>query len=413
MAPAVGRLDSGSASEEDAPVELWRRMILLGCVCTAIWLAYQASLATLISVDVEDFVEEHRKESRFGGENGLLSEYIATKGRLVKVRGAAWEDFFKNVREGVGEEWTRRLPNERHPLRILFFKPDEPPLNEVSNQLSAANDVLYLTLGDAKETTYVKLTRREYSDDDFQFGSGFAPYPDPPSFLLYPYRRHSLWVLLAGLAVYVLAPRKKIPSAFGYSGWRIFLGDLVAFLIIVPFFGLPFLIVGGSLQVVKEGWPLLIFFGPLFLLGVFTLKLSAWFAGYQLLLEPGGLRVSTYRGERAYGYADMLFYQPVVFKSPRWLIVLTWIAALSGKGSARVGGIGRAMIVSAAEAGSLGISFRDGSFMYITVTDSVGSVAFKGADKVLEALRTAGVAEEKETKVIRSLGFETVGFGRA
>ncbi len=163
----------------------------------------------------------------------------------------------------------------------------------------------------------------------------------------------------------------------------------------------------------KEGWPLLIFFGPLFLLGVFALKLSAWFASYQLLLEPGGLRVSSYKGERAYGYADMLSYQPVVFKSPRWLIVLTWIAALSGKGSARIGGIGRAMIVSAAEAGSLGISFRDGSFMYVNVTDSVGSVAFPGADKVLEALRAAGVAEVKETKVIRSLGFETVGFGRA
>ncbi len=40
----------------------------------------------------------------------------------------------------------------------------------------------------------------------------------------------------------------KIPSALGYPGWRIFLGDLSAFLLIVPFFGLPFLVVGGRFR---------------------------------------------------------------------------------------------------------------------------------------------------------------------
>ena len=106
----------------------------------------------------------------------------------------------------------------------------------------------------------------------------------------------------------------------------------------------------------------------------------------------------------------MLYFQPIIFKPPRWLIILAWMAALSGKGAARKGGVGRAMILSGSEAGSIGIAFRDGSYMYINITDQMGNIAFPGAEKILDALKEAEVTEKKEQRVIRSMGFETVGF---
>ena len=206
-------------------------------------------------------------------------------------------------------------------------------------------------------------------------------------------------------------PRNKKPDALRYPSWRIILKDVVSFLLIVPFFALPILLVQGSMQTFKEVWILLIFLWPLSLLGIYSLKLSAWFASYQLMLMKDRLQLSTYKGDREYLYSNMLHFQPIIFKPPHWLIILAWIAALFGKGAAaRTGGMGRAMILSGSEAGSIGIAFRDGSYMYINITDQKGDIAFPGAEKILDALKEAGVTEKKEQRVIRSMGFETVGF---
>lgn len=55
------------------------------------------------------------------------------------------------------------------------------------------------------------------------------------------------------------------------------------------------------------------------------------------------------------------YFQPVVFKPPKWLIMLSWLAALSAKGSMRTGATGRAMILSSSEYGILSIRFKNGS----------------------------------------------------
>lgn len=411
-------------------MELFRRVILLVCVCAAIWLAYLASLEPLVVVRTEDFREKYEKEIRPGSKSSLiasedrrpssrltLSEYISneTKGHLAKVQGKEWAEFFKKVNafaegQNIGKDWTKRLPNERHPMRILFFKPVEPPLNTVQVNFKKDLDILYLALINGQQTNYLKLEYKQYSNDDFRIGSGFSPYPDPPSYLLYPYRQYSLWIALIGLTLYIFLPRNKKPVALRYPSWRIVLGDVVSLLLIVTFFTLPILVVQGSMQIFKEGWPLLIFCWPLSLLGIYSMKLSAWFASYQIILLKDRLQLSTYKGDREYLYSDMLYFQPLMFKPPRWLIILMWLAALAGKGAARTGGVGRAMILSSSETGSIGISFRDGSYMYINITDQRGKTAFPGAEKILDALKEAGVTEKNEQKVIRSLGFETVGF---
>jgi len=408
-------------------MELWRRLILLSFTCAAIWLAKFAFLAPLVLIEYVDF-EERRKEA--GSYMGVrimteekqrlsampLQDYISevTKGRLIKGEGKDWEELFANVKaitEGkrVSNEWSRRLPSDPYPMKVLFLRADEPPVNTLSGYFKNPNEVVHVAYLTGKQTEYLELKYRVYSDDDFQFGSGLSSYPHPPSYLLYPYRKLSVWIALMGLAIYVILPRAKIdPAAIRYPLWRTILGDIVALLLIVPFFSLPIFIIGGSMQAFTKGWPALLFLWPFFFVGIWLLVISAWFASYQILPLKDCLRISTYRGTRDFLYENMAFFQPVVFKSPRWLIFMSWAAAVSGRGSARIGATGRAMLLSSAEYGSIGIELTNGSALYINTTDMMGSLMLKGAQGIIETLRNAGVEEKTEVKGIRSLGFETL-----
>ena len=218
-----------------------------------------------------------------------------------------------------------------------------------------------------------------------------------------------MWLILFGLLVYAfLPPQPAPPGAIRYPRWRMVMGDVVALLMSVPFFAFPFLITGGTVQVFTQGWPLFFFFWPVFFLGVWVWFIAAWFASFTLVIGPDRLSLSTYKGEGEFLYRDMAYFQPIVFKPPKWLIVASWLGALAGKGSAQIGAAGRAMILSSSAWGSLGIRMRDGSDVFINITDQMGSDALKGLDDILANLRANGVEEKNEVREIRSLGLETM-----
>jgi len=391
-------------------MELWRRLILLVCVCAAVFLSKVTSLSPLIltaSADLAGRQERHDMP---------LNDYIArvTQGKLYRRDGREWEEILTKItalKEGktVGKEWSKHLPADKYPMEVLFFRPDEAPVNTIAGYFRKDNDVLYVSLQKGQTTNYLELEYRTYSDDDFHFG-GLSSYPHPPIYMFYPYRRYSLWIALLGLLLYILLPRKKDPEAIRYPLWRMVLGDIVAFLIAVPFFAFPFLITGGSLQAFTVGWPLFIFFWPFFFMGIWLLLISAWFAGFSIVITEDRLRLSTYKGKREYLYKDIEYFQPVIFKPPKWLIALSWTAALSGKGASRIGSTGRALILSGSEYSSLGIKMKNGSDLYINLTDMIGSDILKGSVKIIKAMKQAGVHEKSEVREIRSLGLETVRF---
>ena len=136
--------------------------------------------------------------------------------------------------------------------------------------------------------------------------------------------------------------------------------------------------------------------------------ISAWFASFSLLIGQDGIILSTYKGERKFLFRDMAYFQPVVFKPPKWLIAASWFAALSGRGSAAIGAAGRAMILGSSASGSIGIRMRDGSDVFINVTDQMGNNALKGFDTILKKFKANGVEEKDEVREIRSLGLETM-----
>jgi len=407
-------------------MELWRRVILLGSIFAAILVALFASLSPVVIVQHVDFADRQRNEGSYMGFRLMteraqhlaalpLHDYIAevTKGRLFIVGGPGWEAVAVNAlaaarRMPIAAEWQRRLPSDRYPSGVLFFRPDEAPVNQLASLYAGSREPAYLRLETGGPPLYLKAEHRAYSNEDFHLGGGFSSAPTPPTDFLFPGRKWSPWIAAAGFALYVLLPwPNRPPGAQAFRRWRVVATDVVALLMTVPFFSFPFFITGGTVQAFTEGWPLFFFFWPIFFIGLILVRLAEWFSSFALLPLADRLRIWSPRGERDFPYGEMEFFQPVVTRPPKWLIALTWLAALSGKGSARIGATGRAMILSSSEWGSLAVRLKNGKDLFISVTDQLGTDMI-GADAIVKALKKAGVREVDEVRELRSLGLEMV-----
>jgi hypothetical protein len=124
-----------------------------------------------------------------------------------------------------------------------------------------------------------------------------------------------------------------------------------------------------------------------------------------LLTLEDRLRIWNPWGARDYPYSAMEYFQPVVIKPPKWLIVLTWLAALAGKGNMKVGATGRALLMSSAAWGALGIRLRSGNDLIIGIADQLGTDTLD-AGRIIDALKKASVKEVAEEREVRSMGLE-------
>ncbi len=205
-----------------------------------------------------------------------------------------------------------------------------------------------------------------------------------------------------GLLFYIFVPVKPLSkNSLRYPRWRVILGDLAATILTFVFFSMPFFITGGVVQAVYPYFILSAVFWVISLLGIYSIKIAVWYASYEVELLKEGIKIASYKGINDILFEQIDFFQPVVFKPPKWLIILTWIAALSGRG-----GGGRAILTSLSEAGSICIKLKDGQEFFIVVTDQMGTTALKGYEKIIEALHKKGIKRKDDIREIRSMGFE-------
>jgi hypothetical protein len=404
----------------EAPMESLRRGILLACICLAVVAAKLAVLKPLIRVQPVDFVEKQKDESKWTEEGqrlaGLgLDAYIAekSKGLLIPVAGTEWERIFddmKAVEEGSTRNamLRRRVPSDERKYQFvsksLYYRPGEAPLAGLASRLRAEHDVVYLSLRKGGAVAYLEATLHTFSGVDFRFGTGFSHAPKPPTGFVFPYRPVSLWILLFGLAAYVLLPRRKIEKdALGYPTWRNVMGDIASLLLFVPFFAMPFLIVGGAVQAITQGWILCLIFWPLALLGVWLLRRMAWYASYLIVIRQDAILIKVGKSETIVPLADIAGYHPLILTSPRWLVIASLLAALSGRGSAGVGAAGRALVLAGSSYNGLSIDRKDGSSCYLWISDAMGSTALKNAGNLVKTLERAGIPRKKEAVTIRSV----------
>jgi len=407
-------------------MELCRRIILLGALFAAILVALCASLSPLVIVRHVDFADDQKNEGSYMGVRLMtervrrltslpLADYIAemTQGRLHAVEGPEWEKLREKAiaadkDEPLEKEWRERLPWGQYPVGVLFFKPGETPVNSIVSLFRKTNDQVFLRIGTGEKASYLRAEQRTYSDDDFKIGGGLTSYPRPPTDFLFPGRKWSPWLALAGLALYILIPwPKRPPGTLAYRRWRVVLTDVVTVLLTVPFFSFPFFITGGTVQAFTVGWPLFFFFWPILLIGLSLVWVAAWFSSFALQILEDRLRFWTDRGQRDFLYTDMDYFQPVVFKPPRWLTAASWLAVLLAKGSARVGAAGRALILSSTEWGTLGVHLKNGKDLLVSITDQLGQDMI-GAGGIVEALEKAGVRRIDEVREVRGVGLEVL-----
>jgi len=410
-------------------MELWRRGILLLGVILAVWLHFYVPLMSFVTVRAVDFAAEQKDESRLTDSGRYLAqlpldEYVAekTKDRALLVSGPQWESFFalavKTSRgEIVPKEWARRVSKDEIDttsyFRRIFFRTDKPPFEELASRLAVDAEEFDLTLetpaGAAPEAfspspRHLSIETHVMTKDDFHFGSGYMHAPKLPAWLGHPFRRFALPILLVALAAYIVLPRRRRPaSAIYYPTWRTIIGDVGSFILFVPFFAIPMLVVGGSVQALTVGWILALICWPLALVGVWLLRFMAWYASYQVVIESEGLHLSTDRGDRHFRFSEMTSFQPIELKPPKWLIVLTAISAFFGRGGARAGAAGRSLMLASTAERGFSVKLADKSSVFFWLSSSFSGKTMKNAEKLGDAIKDAGVPWEEKVKSVTSI----------
>ncbi|MFC2157546.1 hypothetical protein ACFLT9_06885 [Acidobacteriota bacterium] len=409
-------------------MEMWRRIILVFSFLLAVVFYKWASLQPVLVVEAVDFAKEQTKLGRWTERDQYLAqlpfgEFVneVTKDKTLAVYGVEWESFFAGViaaslgKPGAGKEWLRRIPEDQRDrdfsARSLFFHRGDPPLDQVFQSFVHGMDDMYLALSRGDQMDYLHITYHVFNHEDFQYGSGFSGNK-PPIFMFNPLRPFSLWILLAGLLFYIFWPvPKREEGAIFYPRWRLIFGDFVALLFTGAFFTLPILVVGGTLQAFTLGLPLMSFFLIMSGLGIWMLWVLCTYAGFSVMVRPDRLDFTTLDGGETIPFRNIEFFQPLVAKPPRWLVILMWLGAFASRGSGQVGQFGRAMILSGTSYSGLNLKLKDGTSRYLWISDQMGGQALKAAEKIPEALEGAGISMEEEPKVIKAIGMKS-GEGR-
>jgi hypothetical protein len=385
-------------------VEIWRRVVPAALVLTAALLAFLATTRPLVRIEVVDFKQEQEDMGSFYGiwteEDRRLkmlpvAQYIAevTKGKTVAAGGATWQEFVAALRftqEG-------NPPNRTWSLRtgewdtVYAYAADVPDAR-VTEGLSDG-DERYALLDDG---TYMRAVMVKLDEGDFGLGSGLH---GPPPALAYPGRPWSLGLLALAVLVYVLLPwRRRRDGVLSVARWRVVLGDLVGLMLTAVFFTMPLLITSNTVLAVTSYWFLTLIFWLIALLGAWALQVAAFYGGLELELAEDRLVRTTYTWREEYPYSSMSFVQPAVQRPPRWLVIASWLTALSGRGA------GNALIVSGMEYQGLRIVMQDGRKLELWTTDQLGGSTMAGSAAILERLRAAGVPVIEDTAVSNAMG---------
>jgi hypothetical protein len=405
-------------------MELWRRVILVFSFLAAVALFSWVSLKPVFVVKAVDFAKEKSGLRTWVEREKYLAqlppaEFIKeiTQDNLIVVEGSEWEHFFSAIRKastgerGASREWMKRIPGEYRSLdyfpRMLFFSNKESPLNRISAHFEKDLDEYYLVLADGEISDCLNITYRVYTREDFHFGSGFTS-TKPPAFIFHPLRKLALLVLLAGLLFYIFWPMpKRGVGAVCYPRWRMVMGDIVSLLVIVPFFFFSIVISGGTLQAFYEGIVLMFVFFIFLGLGLWLVWVSGSYAQFSLLFSQSSMELVTLDGKETIPFDDIEYYQPLVAKPPRWLVISLWMGALANRGAGRIGGMGRAMILGGTSYGGMNIVLKDGSMRFLWITDQIGGQALKKAGEIPEVLEQNGVRLKNKPLVIKTIGMSS------
>ncbi len=404
--------------------ELWRRLALLLGGLVGLALFFYVAPA-MISVTAVDWKKEQASELKsYSGYvtqeekrlNALpLDEYIQekTSGQVRDAESSQWWAFFEQVRLASNGEFNRSAYGNRVGDDIkddywspalptaVYFKPDEIPFAQWG-LLPEDGKSVYVRTSQGSKTIYLELRYQDYSTS---VGAMSSPYRVAPGWLYHPYRNIGIIFLAAGLLLYIILPRrKKEPDEVAYSSGVMVAGDVAALILLLPFYGLPYLINGGTVQAFTDLWPITAVMWFLAIFSVALLYYNAWHSSYRIELTPEALYLITFKGVREFRFSDMDAVNIVSLSNPGWfrkLFLGMALLSLLGGRATSTQPMGSALLAASATYGGLEICPKSGGKpAYIWATNQMGGVIINNIDRVMTAIGEAGLVINEEPREI-------------
>jgi hypothetical protein len=408
-----------------AAMELWRRVALVLGILIGLALFCYVSPA-MVSLSAVDWKQEQANELRsFSGyvteeEKRLhalpLDEYIRekTNGKITVVNSAQWSNFFSRVRrasmgEYEGSGFSDRISKEDQddfwkptgPVEV-FFKPEEIPYAQWGLG-EGAGQTAFVSTNIGSETIYLRLKYHDYLTEVSAMSS---PYRIAPGGLYHPYRTVGIIVMGLGLVFYIFLPRrKKQADDISYSTGSMLAGDLVGAILLIPLYGLPFFVNGGTVQAITGLWPITLGTWLLALISMYLFYINAWHASYRIELTPEALYLITFRGVKEWGFNEIAAVDLVSLRYPGWFrklfLAMAFFSLVSGRASSTQPA-GSALLTAAASYGGLEIrGQRGGKPTYIWFSDQRSGIIINNFDRVTKAIKAAGVPFNMEPREIK------------
>ncbi len=402
--------------------ELWRRMALMFGIIVGLALFCYVAPA-MISVTAMDWAQEQADEVKPRG--GIVSQedkrlhqlplqdYIQarTGGRLIAVDERLWQTWMGQVQEASlaptgPSPLSRRISEEDRdtfwtpsgPVAV-FFQPDEIPWQHWGLR-PLDGDQVYISAPVAGQTVHLALKYQDYSSSVTAMSQ---PYRTAPKWLYHPYRNIGIGVMAVGLLLYIFLPRRrKSEQDIAYTTSSMLAGDLAAVILLLPFYGLPFLINGGTRQALTGLWPITLFMWLLAILCLIMLYYNAWYASYHIQLTSEGVQEISFRGIKESRFQDMTGVNIVSLRNPGWFRKLmlgsAFLALMGGRTSTQPAG--SALLAATAAYGGLEICTQDARPGYIWFTDQKGGIIINNFERVPAAIQAAGVQINEQPREI-------------
>lgn len=355
-------------------IEILRRVALILGVYGAI-VAFVHARPLVIEVALHDFAAQQARRPAWSGDReASLEAFIdkRTDGRRADVGGPAWKAV-RGALDAAAQDRPLPAPYDARRGRAgrsLYYLPHERPVADVTPSPSDARPLVYARVTGGEAPAWLGLTRRIGREAD-----------DAPHALVRPLRRGWWIVLVVGLALYVVLPRRaRGPRtlAYGLASGSI-MPDVAGLLLGCPFFVLALMLVpeitDSPSMFVPEAWPAYLVLGVFVALAWTIHAWAAWFAAFRLDIEPDALHLRTLTGERRIRFADIEEVRLEQRKAPGWLRKMLFGAALIDMRAA-----GHALILEGREDAEFLVTETSGRRTRLRLT------ALEGAERVAEAL---------------------------
>ncbi len=409
-------------SEVSDRMELWRRVALLLGILIGLALFFYVTPA-MISITTIDWKQEQADEIKsISGYvskedkrlNQLpLADYIEEKtgGEVMAVEPIQWWDTFYQVQlassgqyekssygNRVSEEDKDSFWKPSGPVAV-YFKPNEIPWAKWG-LIPEGGASIYVSATAGGKTAYFLMSYQDYSSS---VSAMSQPYRVAPGWLYHPYRNIGIGVMALGLLLYIFLPRRrKEREDIAYSAGSMLAGDIVALILLLPFYGLPLLVNGGTVQAITGMWPISVVMWFLAFFSVILLYYNAWHASYRIELTPEALYLITFKGIRVCRYDQITSVNLVSLRNPGWfrklLLTMAFLSIAGGRTSTQPAG--SALLAASATYNGLEIRGKSGKPLYIWFTNQMGGTIIKNFERVPDSLRAAGISINQESKEI-------------